>query len=64
MLVIDNITDKESKYNRVKTILSPHYYVYWLYLISCLYANTFAQLYVIKEMTSYDPFLSKGMKSV
>lgn len=41
MLVIDNITDKESKYNLVtKIILFPHYYVYWLYLISCLHTDT------------------------
>ena len=49
LLVINNITDKESLYNIVSQYLLVTT-VYWLYLISCLYTNTFAQIYIIEEI--------------
>ena len=54
LLVINNITDKESLYNIVSQYLLVTT-VYWLYLISCLYTNTFAQIYIIEEIDLISP---------
>ena len=49
MLVINNITDEKSQYNIVSQYLVVTS-VYWLYLISHLYTNTFVQIYMIEEI--------------
>ena len=49
MLVINNITDEKSQYNIVSQYLIVTS-VYWLYLISHLYTNTFVQIYMIEEI--------------
>ena len=49
MLVINNITDEKSQYNIVSQYLGVTS-VYWLYLISHLYTNTFVQIYMIEEI--------------
>ena len=48
-LVINNITDEESLYNIVSQYLLVTT-VYWLYLISRLYTNTFVQIHIIEEI--------------
>ena len=66
LLVINNITDKESLYNIVSQYLLVTT-VYWLYLISCLYTNTFAQIYIIEEIDLFSSISfprTSGMSSV
>ena len=66
LLVINNITDKESLYNIVSQYLLVTT-VYWVYLISCLYTNTFVQIDIIEEIDLFSSISfprTSGMSSV
>ena len=59
MLVINIMINEESE----DSIAQEYLLVtteYWLYLISCLYRNTFAQIYIMEEIDLISPIPFPG----